>query len=65
MSSSYTKYDPLEAPAVQVLDDGTWWDGYAEARRQDDDGWRWWVRYTRGPGQTSIGWFSGEQIRLC
>lgn len=62
--SDYLRYDPLDAPAVQVRDDGTWWDGYAEARQQDPDGWRWCVRYSKGVGDTRIGWFDQDEIRV-
>ena len=48
---------------VEVLVDGTWWPGVLEHRRQDDDHWLGFVRWTQAPGENRIGWYPYEQLR--
>lgn len=45
------------------LKDGRWVDGWLEAYRKDDDGWRGWVRYTTGLAETRMRWFTEDHIR--
>lgn len=48
---------------VQVLHDGRWYDGWLEAVRRDEDGWRGFVRYTVNVGATHVLWFGEDRIR--
>lgn len=48
---------------VEVLVDDTWWPGVLEHRRQADDRWEGFVRWSTGPGENRIGWYDYEQLR--
>jgi hypothetical protein len=60
---TYQRYPPLEAPEVQVLVDGTWHHGVAEARRREGDGWLWYVRWSPTPGENHLGWYNEDHLR--
>lgn len=47
-------------PTDWLLDHGRRVSGWLEARREDCDGWRGWVRYSTGLTQTRFGWSRAE-----
>lgn len=49
--------------AVEVRTGDQWHPGFLEHRRHRGDNWEGFVRWTEGPGETRIGWFSYADLR--
>lgn len=49
--------------AVQI--DVAWWPGSLETRRQRGDTWEGFVRGSTAPGETRIGWYGYDVIRIA
>ncbi len=60
---SVTYVDERPGKLVQVLVDGTWYDGELEAWRRTDGRWRGYVRWSVGVGMRHLGWVDQEQLR--
>lgn len=52
----------LDIP-VEVLVDGSWWEGFLEHWRKLDDGWQGYVRWSQGTGAQYIRWIDAGDIR--
>lgn len=50
---------------VEVLHHGCWVPGSMEACRRDGDGWRAFVRYRTGPGETYLSWRTEDEVRAA
>ena len=48
---------------VEVSHDGEWCEGWLEAWRQDEDGWRAYVRYKADVGMTYLTWVNSDDLR--
>lgn len=48
---------------VQVLHEGTWYDGWVEGVRRDDAGWQGFVRYAVAPGRRYLQWRPQSELR--
>lgn len=61
---TYVDLRPDNIRPVQVLTkDGTWITGDLEAYQRRDGVWEGYVRWSLGPADTYLGWFTEERIR--
>lgn len=64
MEERYIGYKPFDRPAVEVLDDGTWYPGVLRAWYQRSDG-SWWanVNWTVRPRGTYLDTVPAARVR--
>ncbi|QNN54703.1 hypothetical protein [Nocardioides mesophilus] len=49
---------------IKVLVDDTWWPGVLEHRRQAEQQWEGFVRWSTGPGENRVSWYPYDRLRV-
>ncbi|GEP38908.1 hypothetical protein NPS01_25710 [Nocardioides psychrotolerans] len=60
---TYVRADPNDPPMVQVLVDGVWHHGHVIAQELVDGAWQAHVQYRTPRGSSTLGTFTGDDIR--